>query len=127
MGPCIGPLVGGWIGERAGWRWICKLLLHAPVIEWATDLDPLDWVLFIFSGVCFGLSLWIPESLAPVLLRRKAEKLRKTTGDDRYRTLEELKHIPFSESLKIALIRPLSMLFTEPIVTFMTICMSLVL
>lgn len=24
LGPVLGPLIGGWIGERAGWRWICE-------------------------------------------------------------------------------------------------------
>ncbi|KAK7050034.1 hypothetical protein VNI00_005466 [Paramarasmius palmivorus] len=97
MGPCIGPLVGGWIGQYAGWRWIY-------------------WVLFIFSGICFFLTLFIPETLAPVILRRKAAKLRKETGDDSYKTLEELERKPLADTLKIALLRPLVMLFTEPIV-----------
>ncbi|KAJ2933874.1 hypothetical protein H1R20_g3242, partial [Candolleomyces eurysporus] len=107
IGPCLGPMIGGWIGERAGWRWIY-------------------WVLFVFVGVCWVLTLFIPETLAPVLLRRKAEKLRKETGDDTYQTLEELERLPFSEVLKIALIRPLVMLFTEPIVIFMSIYLSFV-
>jgi len=81
-----------------------------------------DWVLFIAVGVSWALSCFIPETLAPVLLRRKAEKLRKETGDDSYRTIEELESLPFSEKMKIALFRPLVMLFTEPIVIFMSIC-----
>jgi hypothetical protein len=76
----------------------------------------------MFVGACWVLTLFIPETLAPVLLRRKAEKLRKDTGDDTYQTLEELERLPFSETLKIALVRPLVMLFTEPIVIFMSIC-----
>ncbi|EDR06334.1 polyamine transporter [Laccaria bicolor S238N-H82] len=107
MGPCIGPMIGGWIGMRAGWRWIY-------------------WVLFIFIGVCFIFTFFIPETLAPVILRKKAEKLRKETGDDKYRTLEELEKLPFSETLKIALIRPFIMILTEPIVIFMSIYLSFV-
>lgn len=84
-----------------------------------------DWVLFIFSGLCFVLTLFIPETLAPVLLRRKAQKLRKNTGVQEYRTLEELERKPFSETLKIALVRPFIMLFKEPIVTFMSFCESI--
>ncbi len=53
-----------------------------------------DWVLFIFTGVCFIFTLFIPETLASILLRRKAEKLRKSTGDESYRTLEELERVP---------------------------------
>ncbi|KAJ7708250.1 MFS polyamine transporter [Mycena rosella] len=107
LGPCIGPLVGGWIGQYAGWRWIY-------------------WVLFIFSGLCFGLTLFIPETLAPVLLRRKAAALRKTTGDEKYRSLAELERTPFSDTLKIALLRPIVMLFAEPVVLFMSFYLSFV-
>ncbi|KAJ7143807.1 polyamine transporter [Mycena epipterygia] len=107
MGPCIGPLVGGWIGQYTGWRWIY-------------------WVLFIFSGLCFGLTLFIPETLAPVILRRKAAALRKVTGDENYRSLAELDSAPFSQTLKIALLRPIVMLFTEPVVLFMSFYLSFV-
>ncbi len=81
-----------------------------------------DWVLFIFSGLCFVLTLFIPETLAPVILRRKAEKLRKETGDQSYQSLEELERRPLSETLKTALLRPIVMLLTEPIVIFMSFC-----
>lgn len=64
----------------------------------------------------------MPESLAPVILRRKAERLRKETGDDTYQTLQELERLPFNQVLKIALVRPLVMLFTEPIVIWLSIC-----
>ncbi|KAF9479216.1 MFS polyamine transporter [Pholiota conissans] len=106
-GPCVGPMVAGWIGMRAGWRWIY-------------------WVLFIFVGASFALTLVMPETLAPILLRRKAEKLRKETGDDRHRTLEELDKVPFSETLKMALFRPFLMLFQEPIVIFMSCYLSFI-
>ncbi|KAG6809193.1 hypothetical protein H0H92_001192 [Tricholoma furcatifolium] len=107
LGPCLGPIIGGWIGERAGWRWIY-------------------WVLFIFVGVCFAFTLVVPETLASVILRRKAERLRKETGDDSYRTLAELERLPFSETLKIAIMRPITMMFMEPIVLFMSIYLSFV-
>lgn len=84
-----------------------------------------DWVLFIFCGFCFTVTCIIPETLAPVILRKKAETLRKETGNDKYRTLEELERLSFQEMLKIALTRPLIMLFTEPIVLFMSFCKSL--
>ncbi|KAF5319809.1 hypothetical protein D9611_012846 [Ephemerocybe angulata] len=107
IGPCLGPMIGGWIGQRAGWRWIY-------------------WVLFIIVGACWIFTFFIPESLAPVLLRRKAEKLRKDTGDETYQTLEELERLPFTETLKNALYRPIVMLFTEPIVIFMSIYLSFI-
>ncbi|KAJ7773860.1 MFS polyamine transporter [Mycena metata] len=107
LGPCLGPLVGGWIGHYAGWRWIY-------------------WFLFVFTGFSFVLTLFIPETLAPVLLRRKAAALRKTTGDQEHRSPVELEHTPFSETLKIALLRPIIMLFAEPVVLFMSFYLSFV-
>ena len=90
------------------------------------NVDPhnVDWVLFIFVGLCFAFSFFIPESLAHLLLRRKAEKLRKDTGDDSYVTEIELQRVPLSQTLKIALLRPLTMLVVEPVVIFMSICKS---
>jgi len=73
MGPCIGPMIGGWSGMHASWQWIY-------------------WVLFIFDGTCFIFTLFIPKTLAPVLLCKKAERLQKETGDDKYQTLEELEN-----------------------------------
>lgn len=67
----------------------------------------------------------MPETLAPVILRNKAKKLRKETGDERYQTLEELERRPLSETLKVALLRPIIMLLTEPIVIFFSFCTSI--
>ncbi|KAE9411519.1 MFS polyamine transporter [Gymnopus androsaceus JB14] len=107
MGPCIGPLLGGWIGERAGWRWIY-------------------WVLFIFAGCCFLLTLFLPETLAPVILRKKAAKLRKETGDSKYMTLEEAEKRPLGEVFKTALLRPIVLLFTEVIVILFSFYLAFV-
>lgn len=103
LGPCLGPLTGSWIGQCLGWRWIY-------------------WVLFIFVAACFIFTLVVPETLASVLLRKKAEKLRKETGDDRYRTLSELEAEPLLQTLKVAISRPLIMMVMEPIVLFMSFC-----
>ncbi|KAL1759618.1 major facilitator superfamily domain-containing protein [Schizophyllum commune] len=107
IGPCIGPLIGGFIGQTIGWRWIY-------------------WVLFIFLGACVVLTLIMPETLAPVLLRRKAERIRKETGDQSYRTLAEIEHRPFKVIIKEALLRPLIMLVTEPVMFFMSFYLSFI-
>ncbi|QRV87327.1 major facilitator superfamily transporter [Ceratobasidium sp. AG-Ba] len=102
MGPCIGPIVGGFIGETVGWRWIY-------------------WVLFIFVGVVFVATVFLmPETLSPVLLRRRAQRLREKTGDMTLKTESELHHVSLAEKVKISLTRPLILLVTEPLL----ICMS---
>ena len=57
LGPVLGPVIGGFIGETVGWRWI-------------------EGIMAIFTGVLWlaGL-LVIPETYAPVLQRRRAQKL----------------------------------------------------
>lgn len=53
LGPCLGPLFGGWIAFKTGqWRWIY-------------------WVLFIFVGCVFVLTCLMPETLGKVILKRK--------------------------------------------------------
>ncbi|KAG6816723.1 hypothetical protein H0H87_003583 [Tephrocybe sp. NHM501043] len=107
LGPCLGPVLGGWIGERAGWRWIY-------------------WILFAFVGVAFLFTLIVPETYAPIILRKKSQRLRKETGDSSYNTLAEMERLPLIASLKIALIRPLIMMVKEPIVLFMSFYLSFV-
>lgn len=81
-----------------------------------------------------------------MLLKKKADALRKSTGDTSLRTQAEIDHIPIGERLKIALIRPCEspfarwqlrsladlaappviLMFAEPIVFFMSIYLTFV-
>jgi multidrug resistance protein len=99
MGPALGPLVGGFLGESAGWRWI-------------------EGFLAAFSGVMWLVgSAIVPETYAPVLLRRRAEKLSKITGKVyRSRTDIDNGEVALGRELKKALSRPWILLLREPIV-----------
>lgn len=106
MGPAIGPLAGGFLGDAAGWRW-------------------LYWLQLILSGVAWGLiTFTVPETYAPTILARRAKKLRKETGDQKYVTETELDSRSMGEKLKIFLLRPFALLLLEPIVLFIAIYMS---
>ncbi|GAA6004061.1 hypothetical protein JCM10207_006538, partial [Rhodosporidiobolus poonsookiae] len=106
--PCLGPLVGGYITVGANWRWM-----------W--------WVLLIFNGivtiVCAAL---MKETYAPAILRWRAEKLRKSSGDDTIQTEQERQKRPFSDILVETLLRPLKMLILEPIMTFFSMYLCLI-
>lgn len=105
-GPAIGPLIGGYLANAGGWRW-------------------LYWIQLIMSGIIWLLiTFTVPETYAPALLKRRAQKLRKETGVNSYVTEAELDTRPFSERLKIFLLRPLQLLFLEPIVLFISLYMS---
>jgi hypothetical protein len=59
-------------------------------------------------------------SYAPTILRWRAEQLRKETGDDTIQTEQERQRRSAADIAKESLLRPLQMLFTEPIM----ICFS---
>jgi MFS family permease len=106
IGPAIGPLAGGFLGDNCGWRWLYWLQLILAFVA---------WVLITFT---------VPETYAPILLKKRAAKLRKTEKDDKYTTEAELDPRPLGQRLRIFLFRPFQLLFLEPIVLFISLYMS---
>lgn len=109
MGPTLGPIVGGFLGESEGWRWV-------------------EGLMAIFTGVLWIIgSLTIPETYAPVLLQNRAKALSKQTGKV-YRSKIEIDRGKQSlgQSFKIALSRPWILLIKEPIVLLLSIYMAII-
>ncbi|TFY72914.1 hypothetical protein EVG20_g105 [Dentipellis fragilis] len=106
-GPALGPIVGGWIATAGvSWRWIF-------------------WVLTIFSGLCFFMILLqLPETYAPKILVSKARKLRKDTGDDRYRAPMEIQDLNLAQLAERVVAKPFQILFSEPILIAVNLYMS---
>ncbi|KAG0154205.1 hypothetical protein PDIDSM_1585 [Penicillium digitatum] len=102
-GPTLGPIIGAAVVTRPsmGWRW-------TAYIE----------AIIVFS-LCIVSFFCLPETFAPVLLKHKAEKLRKSTGDQRYWHPHEKEEINASNVMTKYFGRPLRMLLTEPLVTCM--------
>jgi multidrug resistance protein len=67
IGPSVGPLVGGFINQNTTWRWTFYVLII--------------WSAAMLGGIIF----FVPETFHPVLLRNKARKLRKDTGEERWK------------------------------------------
>ncbi|OQO09920.1 hypothetical protein B0A48_04275 [Cryoendolithus antarcticus] len=106
IGPAIGPLVGGFLSDALGWRW-------------------LYWIQLILSGAIYVLMTFtVPETYAPTILSKRAKKLRKETGDSKYVTEQDIDLRPLKERLRVFLIRPFQLLFLEPIVFFISLYMS---
>lgn len=102
----IGPLVGGFLSDALGWRW-------------------LYWIQLILSGCCYCLlTFTVPETYAPTILAKRAKKMRRQLKDDRYVTEQDLDMRPFGERLRIFLIRPFQLLCRELIVFLMAVYMS---
>ncbi|KAI7897475.1 major facilitator superfamily domain-containing protein [Cokeromyces recurvatus] len=107
-GPVLGPIVGGWISVGTqNWRWIY-------------------WVNMIFAGVMWIIICCLPETYHPVLLARRAKRIRAETGDPTFVTVEEEFPVPISELVQANLIRPFIMIFTEPILTLMSLYIAVI-
>lgn len=97
-GPVTGPLIGGFVYEYLGWRWD-------------------NWLILILGGVSVLLVASFSETYAPTILTRKAVRMRKETGDERYWCRFE-QRVSKVQLLKINLARPFTLFFTEPILWF---------
>ncbi|KAK5081288.1 hypothetical protein LTR05_008082 [Lithohypha guttulata] len=108
-GPTLGPLVGGFLGQSRGWRWVMGLM---------TILAGALWIIG---------SLLVPETYAPLLLRKRAAELSKRTGQV-YKTKIDIEkgEISAAKVLSIALVRPWLLLFVEPIVLILSIWLGIV-
>ncbi|OJJ70025.1 hypothetical protein ASPBRDRAFT_76652 [Aspergillus brasiliensis CBS 101740] len=98
LGPAVGPIAGGFIAENTTWRWVF----------YATSIA--DGVIQV-AGLFF-----LQETYAPIILKRRAQKLRKETADTDYQTEFERQNKTFGQIMRGALIRPFRLLSTQPIV-----------
>lgn len=82
-----------------------------------------------FAGVVWILaSLTVPETYAPVLLRRRADKLSKISGKVYRSKLDIDQGRPtLKEAFGVALSRPWILLFREPIVFLLSLYMVRIL
>jgi len=109
LGPVIGPICGGFIAQRAGWRWVF-------------------WVLLIASTITtVGIECLNRETNPRVLIRRKTDRLRKELNrPDLQSCYTPQGPPPRLTILRHGLMRPLRMLFLSPIVFILAFYMSVV-
>jgi MFS family permease len=105
-GPVTGPLIGGFVFQYLGWRWD-------------------NWLVLVLAGVATLLMATVKETYAPTLLQEKAARRRKEMGDDRWWSRYDQK-IATIDLLKANLSRPFVLSFTEPILIFFNIWISLI-
>ncbi|PGH17240.1 hypothetical protein AJ80_04882 [Polytolypa hystricis UAMH7299] len=102
VGIGVGPLMGGFVAEYLGWRWIFRIL-------------------YISTGTIFLLAvIFMRETYAPVLLQRKAARQRKNTGNKALRSRFDEKGGAL-RALWHAVQRPTKMLLFSPIVWSLSI------
>ncbi|KAL4913062.1 MFS general substrate transporter [Aspergillus aurantiobrunneus] len=88
LGPCLGPLIGGFISYRAAWRWNFYF-----VILWSACL--------LLGIVCF-----VPET---------NHAINKKAGFERREALIETTRTSRKKTLALSLLRPFQLLLFEPI------------
>ncbi|KAJ5792503.1 bicyclomycin resistance protein [Penicillium pulvis] len=109
LGPALGPVIGGFLGMNAGWRWVEGFLAVCAGMAWIM------------------MAFLVPETYAPVLLRKRAAKLSLLTGKCYESKLDlERGKVPLGKRLKTVFSRPWVLLFREPIVLLLTFYAALI-
>ncbi|KAF2740776.1 MFS general substrate transporter [Polyplosphaeria fusca] len=104
FGPILGPPISGFIGTVV-WSWTF-------------------WVGVILAGATWPLLIFFPETFAPVILKRRAQKLRKETGDMSIVAPIELEKRDLGHIITVVLTRPIRMIVFEPLVLFTCLYLS---
>ncbi|GAA5993231.1 hypothetical protein JCM10908_004521 [Rhodotorula pacifica] len=112
LGPVIGPIAASFtvMNQSLRWRWIY------------------GWIAFWGLGAWLLLAVFLPETYHPVLLKKRAIRLRKEHPEEHGEKYAELERADFSLKSIVTrtLARPLVMLVVEPIMTTVTIYLSVV-
>ncbi|KAH3911925.1 hypothetical protein HBH56_130480 [Parastagonospora nodorum] len=109
IGPILGPIVGSRIVVSSlGWRWIEYLIAIASLAN-ALITYPI-----------------LTETFGPVLLTRRAKRMRSMTQNWAYHSKSEQNALTTRDILSQCLAKPAKMLFLEPILLLMSLYISVV-
>ncbi|OJJ03159.1 hypothetical protein ASPVEDRAFT_84613 [Aspergillus versicolor CBS 583.65] len=109
IGPVLGPVCGGWMSERASWRWTCWIPAMAAAAAGAVAL------------------LWMHESHAPTVLQRKVRKARVAEPGRNFYTVFDLdlghdqSKRPRAGQVLSKAIRPVLYLVLDPVLCLLSI------
>ncbi|KAK3721087.1 hypothetical protein LTR37_003377 [Vermiconidia calcicola] len=102
LSPAVAPILGGYVTQYISWRWVF----------WSTS---------IFDAAIQVLCIaFLKETHHPTILRAKAKKLRKETGNEQLKTKMEAEY-SLQKTLMKSLIRPFIMLTTQPVLIAMAL------
>ncbi|KAH0289053.1 MFS general substrate transporter, partial [Aureobasidium sp. EXF-3399] len=109
IGPVAGPIVGGFITmSYLGWRWTAWITL----------------IMAMFFGI-IGFIV-IPETLAPILLSRRAKKIRFATKNWAIHAKADENEVSLKDLAHRYLLKPFQMLAMEPILLLVTLYMGFI-
>ncbi|KAL8975142.1 MAG: hypothetical protein Q9197_000628 [Variospora fuerteventurae] len=104
-GPQLAPIISGFISV-VSWRWTF-------------------WVGLIIAGISLAFLFFMPETYGPTILQRRAERMRKETGNPNIFAPIELEKKGARQMMTITLTRPIRMILFEAIVLFTCIYVSI--
>ncbi|KAF4962165.1 hypothetical protein FSARC_9739 [Fusarium sarcochroum] len=96
LGPEIGPVLGGFINFNTHWHWTYYTLLI-----WSVTLGIIMFLI-------------VPETYHPAILKKKAQNMRKATGDERWYAPTEKSDKTLLTAIGYSLLRPCQLLIFEP-------------
>lgn len=104
VGPMFAPIIGGFIAKsHLGWRWT-------------------NWIIVIMAFTAMiGDIFFFEECYAPKILKNKAVKIRRETGNWAFHAKLEEKNVEGKQLAQDLLLRPMKLLVTEPIILLLTI------
>ncbi|OJD32188.1 mfs multidrug transporter [Diplodia corticola] len=107
--PILAPVMGNFVAASyLGWRWT-------------------HWISMMLGGAVAVLCVTaLPETHAPTLLRRKAARVRKETGNVLARSVYDGQAMGPKAVVQIYLVRSFRMLLTEPILVLITLYQAFV-
>ena len=109
-GPALGPLLSGFAVTAKGWRWSLWEIL------WAAG--PIFLLMFLL----------LPETSTPNILLRRAQRLRKLTGDARLKSQSEIdqKNMKPSAIVIDAIVKPMEITIKDPAIAFVNLYTAIV-
>lgn len=116
LGPSLGPIAGGFLAEAHGaytygddtWRWTFYIVIIVGTIS---------------ATVGF---FQMPETYGPLLLERRAKRLRAQTGNEKIRSEYDKKETA-RQMIARALVRPIVLLTTQPIIQVFTLYQAILI
>jgi len=100
LGPSLGPFIGGFAAQYKSWRWTM-------------------WCIEFIAVAIFFFSLFMKETYKKTILQKRAKRFGLPPPPSPIPAGQPILALKFV--LTVTLVRPVSMLFTEPIVGFMSL------
>ncbi|KAK5768647.1 GTPase-activating protein [Elasticomyces elasticus] len=117
-GPALGPVLGGYVTEFGS-------LGGTFEFPWQWPIYTLMWL----GAFCFVvLFLCLPETSASNILFRRAQRLRRITGNDKLISKPEIdaQQMTGREIVNMVLIHPFTLSFTEPMILLLNLYIALI-